>query len=83
MMTDGGDGDPVDPEELAIEFERRIVQLESTVREAHDDLLERLRDREDDLALRERRVETMARELQTVEERVQELEAELAVLRDQ
>lgn len=77
-MTDTQGGDT---ERLAREFERRVCQLESTVREAHEELFDQLRDREDELAVREERVETMERELAEVEERVQQLEAELAVLR--
>lgn len=81
MVGGGIDPDDTEPEEIAREFERRVMQLESTVREAHDDLFERLQEQESELELREERIETMAAELDAVEERVQRLEAELEVLR--
>lgn len=80
MSKEGVDGGG-DPDELAREFERRVMQLESTVREAHDELFQRLKAREEELSLRDERIETIEAELKTVGERVEELEAELDALR--
>lgn len=80
MGSGGIHADNAEPEELAREFERRVMQLESTVRRAHEDLFERLREQETELDLREERIETLAEELEAVEERVRRLEAELEIL---
>ncbi|WP_276259415.1 hypothetical protein [Haloglomus litoreum] len=77
------DGKPTaDSGVAAREFERRVCQLESTVREANEELFEQLQEQEADLDIRRERLRAMERDLQTVEERVQQLEAELAALRE-